>query len=288
MTTLAGMVSGASARFATAGVPSPQVDAEILAAHVLGVSLGEMLARQIAGSAVGEPTATEYEQLVRRRESREPLQHLIGYAAFMDFEVAVGPGVFVPRPETEVLVEAAIARGKELSNDNPSLHIVDVCSGSGVIALAMARALPLATVWAVEVSPEAGKYLHKNVQQCAPHVRVWHKSVQDFGPELADQSVDMMLSNPPYVPVAEVPNQPEAAQWDPALALYGGLDGLDVVREIVTLGARALRPGGWLMVEHSNLHKGEVQRLLQDAGYLQIVTASDLTGRDRFSSGIRP
>jgi release factor glutamine methyltransferase len=246
-----------------------------------------MFTQQVAGLAVSPSQEKRFEAYVARRASREPLQHLVGLAPFMDFEVAVGPGVFVPRPETQVLCERAIAQARNLVVHEGEIRLVDLCSGSGVLAIALARAVGYANVQAVEVSGEAQKYLRKNVAQLAPSVQVLATSVQGFMKQVLPGSLDMVVSNPPYVPNSEIPNDPEVATWDPALALYGGMDGLDVVREIVQGSLGALRPGGVLMVEHSNLHGAAVRDLLLSAGYHMVSTEQDLTGRDRFSSGVR-
>jgi release factor glutamine methyltransferase len=288
MSTIAKLVRDATVRLAAVGVPSPQVDSEILMAVVLGVSRGEMIAQQVAGATVSSSQEEQFEAFLTRRETREPLQHMVGLAPFMDFEVAVGPGVFVPRPETEALCVQAIIYAQNLGVPDGHVRIVDLCSGSGVLAIALARALVYAKVQAVEISPEASAYLTANVARLAPSVAVLEASVQEFMEGVQPGSIDMVVSNPPYVPDSEIPNDPEVARWDPALALFGGRDGLDIVRDIVNGSREALRPGGLLMVEHSNLHGEPVRELLLSAGYRMVQTEQDLTGRDRFSVGVRP
>jgi len=288
MTTLAEVVESATQALRDAFVPSPQVDAEILVAHVLGVSRGEMLSWLLQGKGLSAVQLEQCEALVYRRSTREPLQHLVGVAPFLDFELTVGPGVFVPRPETESLAIRAITHASGVGVGDQGILCVDLCAGSGTLAIALARAVAYARVRAVEVSAEALPYLQENVRRLAPSVEVVQASVAEFGDACEADSVDVLLANPPYVPEAEVPNDPEVSQWDPPLALYGGEDGLDILREIVTLGIRVLKSGGALMVEHSNLHGDAVRSLMRDAGYRRVETERDLTGRDRFTTGFKP
>jgi len=288
MTTLQQLVSDATLSLQAAGVASPSVDAEILAAHVMGVSRGEMLSWLVAGREISPAQQKDFELLLERRALREPLQHLLGVAPFMSFQVAVGPGVFVPRPETESLAERAIQHASATAVGDSGVHLVDLCSGSGALAIALARAVPYAHVRAVELSPEAMPYLVQNTQALAPEVVVIQSSVQEFGQRVAQGTIDLIVANPPYVPDAEVPNDPEVALFDPHPALYGGPDGLDVIREIVQHAARALRPGGVVMMEHSNLQGESVRALLRDTGYAKVETERDITGRERFSTGFRP
>lgn len=285
MTSLAGLIGEVSARLARAQVPSPEADAHVLIASVLGLSRGELQAHAIAGKDADPDEVSAIEELVVRRERREPLQHLLGRAPFLDIEVAVGPGVFVPRPETEVLAHYAIAHAQALAPGERGLQIVDLCSGSGVLAITLARAVPYADVSAVEISDDAVAYLKDNVSRLAPGVAISHQSVCDFGQSVPELSIDLIVSNPPYVPEAETPNDPEVARFDPPLALYGGEDGLDVVRDVVALASRVLRQGGAVMIEHSNLHGESVREILSAAGFRSVATERDLTGRDRFSVG---
>ena len=275
-------------RLAAAGVPSPEADSELLLGSVLGLSRGELLAHAHLGKELSAPLGDALESLVQRREAREPLQHIVGRAPFMNFEVEVGPGVFIPRPETESLAERAISIAQSLGVDERGLSVVDLCSGSGVLAISLARAVPWASVVALEVSPEASGYLERNVSRLAPSATVVCASVADFGETLAQSSLDMIVANPPYIPDSEVPNDPEVFAHDPHLALFGGADGLDVVREIVALALHALRPGGVIMMEHSNLQGAAMAELLSANGFRTIHTEQDLLGRDRFTHAIAP
>ena len=285
---LAGVLADISTRLARAGVPSPSVDAEFLLAHVTGLSRGELLAKIHQGLELEQAQLAELDALVVRREAREPLQHLLGVAGFMSFEVQVGPGVFVPRPETESLAERAIQSASAMAIGDRGLQIVDLCSGSGVLAIALARAIPHATVHALELSDEAMPYLRRNVADLAPEVQITQGSVAHWASEVETSSLDLVVSNPPYVPDAEIPNDPEVQLFDPALALYGGEDGLDVVRVIVEGAFRAVRPGGVLMLEHSNLQGAAVRDVLEGYGFRTVSTEKDLVGRDRFTQGYRP
>ena len=285
---LPALIAEISARLATAGVPSPAVDAEFLVAHVSELSRGELLARIQRGYELDPEQLSTLEGLVARREKREPLQHLLGVAPFMSFEVRVGPGVFVPRPETESLAERAIQTASTMAVGDDGLRIVDLCAGSGVLAIALARAIPHATVQAWEVSDEALPYLRGNVEELAPDIRIEHASVETWAAGTASSSVDMVVSNPPYVPDGEIPNDPEVQLFDPGLALYGGTDGLDVIRVIAEGSVRALRSGGILMLEHSNLQGSAVRDVVQSTGFRAVSTETDLVGRERFTWGYRP
>jgi release factor glutamine methyltransferase len=282
------LLAEAQSLLATAGVTSAGVDAEILLATVSETSRGELLAAAYRGESIGGEALAKFRALLARRQAREPLQHITGRAPFMNFEVAVGPGVFVPRPETQSLVEAAINQALASGVGERGLRILDLCSGSGVVAISLARALPYARVVAVEMSEAALPYLRNNVVLLAPEVEVVHSDVASYGSGLEAGSVDMVLANPPYVPDSQVPNELEVATHDPALALFGGEDGLRVVRDVVALALKALRPGGYLAIEHSNLQGDVVRELFLSAGFRAISTEVDLVGRDRFTQGFIP
>jgi release factor glutamine methyltransferase len=219
--------------------------------------------------------------LVAERARRIPLQHLLGTAAFRHLELTVGDGVFVPRPETELLVGWGIERTA------PGAVVVDLCSGTGAIALAVADESKAARVIAVERSPVALDYLRRNAIPF-PNVEVVAADVTD--PEaLAGEAggVDVVLCNPPYVPDGTaVP--PEVADHDPAEAVFGGADGLAVIRPVIALAARLLRPGGVVGIEHDDVHGDAVPGLLSADGRFAEVTAHrDLSGRPRFATARR-
>ena len=260
-----------------AGVQQPRVDAELLLAHVLGVNRGRAQALALMGSALPTPVAERYRGLVLRRGAREPLQHLTGTAAFRRIELLVGPGVFVPRPETEVLVEHALLGLPEGG------RAVDLGTGSGAIALSIAHERPDAQVLAVERSPEAFAWAERNRRHVgAANARIVLGDLADAVGE-EDGPFDVVVSNPPYVPDGMVPRDPEVQRFDPPAALYGGPDGLDPVRAVVATARRVLRPGGLLAVEHGELQGGEVRALL-GPGWRDGTTHPDLTGRDRVTT----
>jgi release factor glutamine methyltransferase len=260
------------------GVASPRVDAELLAAHVLGVPRSRLAqARPLTA-----PERERLRALVVARADRVPLQHLTGLAPFRHLELSVGPGVFVPRPETELLVDWGLAAVGGLS----APVVVDLCAGTGAIALAVAQECPHATVYAVEREPAALEWLRRN----ASGTRV---SIVDGDATAAttlstlDGAVDLVLSNPPYVP-SGAPVDPEVRDHDPATAVFGGPDGLDVIRPLVTRVAALLRSGGWFGVEHDEGQASSVPTLMKrDGRYGDIADHADLGGRPRFATARR-
>ncbi len=278
------MVARVARALAAAGVASPRAEAEQLAAYVLAVPRG-----RLALADGLDPTQRDrLDALVRRRVAREPLQHLVGAAGFRHLELAVGPGVFVPRPETELLAGWGIAWAGRLT----APLVVDLCSGSGAIALAVAQEVPSARVVAVERSPAALAWLRRNAAARAAAgdrpVEVVAADVTD--PELlADlvDRVDVLLCNPPYVPRSVVV-PPEVAGHDPDEAVFGGADGLDVIRPVVDRAAALLRPGGVIGVEHDDTHAAEVPALLAgDGRYERVEEHRDLAGRPRWATASR-
>jgi release factor glutamine methyltransferase len=267
----------AERRLREAGVPSPRVDAELLAAHLLGVSPGRLRALALTGTAV----PGGFEELVDERARRVPLQHLTGTASFRRIDLAVGPGVFIPRPETEAVAQLVIDRAARL--DSP--RIVDLGTGSGAIAAAVADEVPGAEVYAVELSDLALAWAGPNLERFGVHL------VQgDLATALPehDGSFDVVVSNPPYIPAGAVPLEPEVAEHDPRIALYGGgADGMDLPRAAARSAARLLRPGGYFVMEHAEVQAPWVASLLQRAGvWTDISTHPDLTGRDRATSAV--
>ena len=266
-------ISNATSTLREAGVSSPDVDARLLAAHLLGLRPVElMFAEPPAGFECG------YAQLVARRAAREPLQHITGSAPFYGVELAVGPGVFIPRPETEVLAQWAV----QMLDDAPSAPTaVDLGSGSGALAIAVARAVPAATVYAVERSHEAREYLRRNVEEHAPQVRIVAGDMTDphLVAELAG-SVDLVVSNPPYVP--ESPELQVEVYADPHEAVFSGTDGMAAIRGLVPVAQRLLRDGGALGIEHDDTTSVQVQDVVAAGGFGAIRVVKDLAGRARF------
>jgi len=276
----------ATARLAEAGVESPRADAELIAAHLQGVSRGRL---HLVPDADFDPRFWDY---VARREAREPLQHITGRAYFRYLELEVGPGVFVPRQETEVMTGWAIEQLAAMNVSEPV--VADLGTGSGAIALSIAQEVPRAQVHAVEADPLARQWTERNIKACAvaaPHTvgRV-HLHSGDFATELAelDGAVDLVVSNPPYIPIGSwVP--PEVEEYDPATALWGGADGMDAVRVIEATARRLLRPGGLVAVEHGAQQGAAVYWVFaEERGWLQTRNHLDLAGRERFVTAARP
>lgn len=272
---------------ALAQVPSPRVDAELLAAHLLyDGSRSRLQHAALMGERLTPAQVAEYETLVARRAAREPLQHITGRAPFHHLELSVGPGVFVPRPETELLVEEALkvlsARAESATGQ---LRIVDLCTGSGAIAAAVKSELPNAQVFAVELSEEAIPYARKNLESLGVHL-VQGDALTALT-ELAGR-FDAVLSNPPYIPPANVPADPEAALHDPEMALYGGgADGMKMPSAIAARAYELLAPGGFFMMEHDDTQEGAVAELLARVGFERCYPVRDLNGRPRHSAGYK-
>ncbi|MFF1634309.1 peptide chain release factor N(5)-glutamine methyltransferase [Leifsonia sp. NPDC058248] len=280
--TLRDEVSGVLAR---AGVPDPEVDAELLIGHVLGEGRGRIQALALMGSEIGENDTARVRELTERRAAREPLQHITGRAPFRSLELAVGPGVFVPRPETEQVAQFAIDALRAVPSPEPIG--VDLGTGSGAIALAMATEVPQARILAVENSPEAFIWARRNVEESgAANARVVFVDLADALPDL-DGTVDVVVSNPPYIPAEAIPRDPEVRLFDPPAALYGGQDGLDVVRTISQVAQRLLHPGGTLVLEHGELQGQEIRDILTADGWRAASTHRDLTLRDRTTTAVR-
>ena len=283
---LADVLRRAAAQLSAAGVPTPDVDAELLAAHVQGRSRGEILAAALRGDQFrDDAAAARFAALIDRRAAREPLQHLTGTAPFRHLELRVGPGVFVPRPETEMVAQLAIDALRATADAEPIA--VDLGTGSGAIALAMATEVPHARVHAAENSVDAFIWAKENFARIAPHARLAFIDLAEAFGEL-DGTVSVLVSNPPYVPDAAIPRDPEVRFWDPPAALYGGADGLDVVRTLSRVGLRLLRPGGTLVIEHGEWQGEPIRELLAADGWRATATHPDLTTRDRATTGIRP
>jgi release factor glutamine methyltransferase len=276
MTRLRQAIDEAAGTLAHAGIDSARVDAELLAAHLAGVDRGRLLFH-----VPDEPFYDSYRSLVEARSRRIPLQHLTRSAAFGPLLLDVGPGVFIPRPETEALLEWAL---KQRLSATPL--IVDLCTGSGALAAALADMTPAAHVIAVEDSADALVYARRN---CAGRdVEVVEADVT--GPALLserDGTVDLVVSNPPYIPDDAVLD-PEVAEHDPAHALFGGPDGMRVIGPIVVLAARLLRPGGSVAVEHDDDTAPPTVALFESSGaFTDVASRRDLAGRPRFVTAKR-
>ena len=273
--TVRALLADATDRLSAAGIDSARVDAELLLAHVLDVPRS----RLILDPPVDVFAAARFADLLDRRASREPLQHLTGTAPFRHLELAVGPGVFVPRPETELLVDAVLPALR------PGCVVVDLCSGSGALALAIASEVAGVEVWAVERSPDALDWLERNARTSAVRVVPGDVTDETLLSEL-DATVDVVVSNPPYVP-ASTAVAPEV-HADPAEAVFGGADGLALIPAVIRCAARLLRGGGVLAVEHDDAHGTIVPELLRaDGRWTAIIDHRDLSDRPRFATARR-
>lgn len=286
MSLLLDEIAVAAARLAEAGVESPRTDAELIAAHVHGVPRGRL---SMVPDTRFDP---RFWDEIARREAREPLQHITGHAYFRYLDLAVGPGVFVPRPETEVMTGWVIEALTGMDVAEPV--VADLGTGSGAIALSIAQEVPRARVHAVEADPLAAAWTQRNIERCAaaaPHTagRV-ELHVADFATALdgLDGTLDLVVSNPPYIPAgAGLP--PEVGEYDPATALWGGgPDGLDAVRVVEAVARRALRPRGLVAVEHGAPQGSAVYWVFpEERGWQQTRNHKDLAGRDRFVTAVR-
>jgi len=276
------VLGDAARRLRAAGIASADHDARLLLAHAAGWRLGEVGLHD--GLAEGPQAA--YEELVARRARREPLQHLTGRAYFRHVELEVGPGVFVPRPETEVMAGWAVERLHELAAVGREPLVVELCAGSGAIATALAQEAPSVRLHAVEVSPEAAAWAARNL--AGTGVKLHVADMAEALPDL-DGTVDLVIANPPYIPLdAYLSVPPEVRDHDPALALFSGADGLDAIRTVARVAARLLRPGGLLACEHADV-QGEtaVQVLLDGGAWTAVRDHRDLADRPRFVTAVR-
>ncbi|MBM7515493.1 peptide chain release factor N(5)-glutamine methyltransferase [Nocardioides nitrophenolicus] len=277
------LVRVAAQRLGEAGVASPEHDAAELLAHVLGTTRGALL----LDPPVSADQAQRYDDLLARRAAREPLQHLLGAAWFRHVEVAVGPGVFVPRPETELLAGWAIEHAAALAATGARPLVVDLCTGSGVIAKSIADEVPQARVHAVELDPPAHAWAERNLAGTGVELRLG--DLATAFDDLAGQ-VDVLVSNPPYVPLEAWESVAvEARDHDPHLALFSGADGLDAIRVIAARGLVLLRPGGVVGVEHADAQGESAPAVFSRGGrWEEVRDHRDLAGRPRFTTARRP
>jgi release factor glutamine methyltransferase len=267
----------ASQTLATAGVDAPRLNATWLACAACDVAPAQLVLLEELPPEI-EP---QYWRLVERRAAREPLQHILGTAPFRHIEVAVGPGVFVPRPETELLVDAVLAALHSVT----APVVVDLCAGSGALGLAIAREVPTAQVHAVELAPEALTWLRRNTAGTA--VQVIAADVADPEPLSHLQgTVDVVVSNPPYVPSA-TPVDPEV-RADPVEAVFAGEHGLALMPDVIARSAELLRAGGVVAIEHDDSQGESVPALLAaDGRWVDVMDHADLAGRPRYVTGQR-
>jgi release factor glutamine methyltransferase len=277
MTVLRRAIDSAAALLAEAGIDSARCDAEQLAAHVAGTERGRLTLIE----SIDDEFFVRYHDVVAARSRRVPLQHLTGTAAFGPVVLHVGPGVFIPRPETEAILEWATAQRLAAAP-----VIVDVCTGSGALAVTLARHWAAARVIGIDDSDAAMDYARRNIEGTAVELLRADVTTPSLLPEL-DRRVDLVVANPPYVPDS-VPLEPEVAQHDPPRAVFGGPDGMAVIAAVVRLAGRWLRPGGLFAVEHDDTTSSRTVELIEDTGLFEEVQARrDLTGRPRFVTARR-
>ena len=283
-------------RLKNAGVPSPRVDAELLVAFSLGIERNRTgLVREI-----DDDQYREIEKLVEKRVRRIPLQHILGEQGFRRLVLEVGPGVFIPRPETELLVESTVRYLKDKKQDRNI--VIDLCAGSGAIALALATEVGNSDVYAVEKSLEAFSYLTKNVAANQDLMKTVNSKfvalnasilepITEF--EKLNGIVDALVSNPPYIPNKMIPREPEVKNHEPEMALFGGKDGLDFVRVVIKLAQDLLKPGGFIAIEHADVQGSTVEEtgvpylLLESKSFTKVEDRRDLNGLARYTVGIK-
>ena len=276
------LISDGKAQIEAAGYST--VDAEILLAHLLGLTRMELhnpiaLERALAEVSDESAIVDGYAELVQRRCNHEPVQYLTGTAGFRNLDLAVGPGVLVPRPETEGLVEEVL---KHISNLPGSVSVIDLGAGSGAMAISIATEAPNTHVIAVEKSADAIEWLKQNVAFYDESIRIVQGDVADV---LEGVKCDVVVANPPYVPDSQ-PLPKDVANFEPAIALFGGPDGLELPERFIDAAARLLKTGGLLAIEHTEIQGAAIAKLL-NTDFNQIALHQDLTGRPRWTSAIR-
>lgn len=275
----------ATGRLAAAEVPSPRHDAEALAAHVLGVERGALLAQPEP-----DPSFTpRFAELVRRRADREPLQHLTGEAHFRHLTLQVGPGVFIPRPETELTAGAAIDEARAVVAAGRVPVVVDLFSGSGAIAISVATEVRPVMVHAVEREDDAVTWLRRNA---AGNSVIVHRDdvalVTQRSLSMLLGQIDVIAANPPYIPAEATIRDPEVAEYDPPAALWSGDDGLDAMRVLADVGAQLLKPGGLLVAEHADVQGEAAPEVFRRHGaWTDVADHLDLAGRPRYVTARR-
>lgn len=293
MTSLREHVDLATRRLSDAGVPSPRHDAEILAADVLGIDRADLVNRIARDPDGGAPDWAEssssdfgsgYADVVARRAAREPLQHITGRAHFRTITLQVGPGVFTPRPETELTAGAAIAAAQAVVASGGVPVVVDMFAGTGAIAISVAREVRPCVVHAVESEDDAIGWLRRNAAGASVVV---HRDdvggILDRSMSMLVGTVDVVVANPPYVPEDAEIRDPEVAEHDPPAALWSGADGLDAMRILESVAARLLRPGGVVVAEHGDAQGETAPRVFTETGRWKDVTDhTDLNDRPRY------
>ncbi len=304
---VADVVRVAAETLRQAGVDTPEHDAKLLLAEAYGVELRDIDKAVLMGSdisaipsgarsassvipsgAVAEPK-DHFATMLARRAKREPLQYIVAHAPFRYLDLQVGPGVFIPRPETELAVEEGLnwIAGKGLRIP----RVVDLCAGTGAIGLSIVTEVPGSQVWAVEISEEAASWTRRNIAEVTKH---YPKLASNYHLDIADATnlatlanldgtIDVVITNPPYVPQTAIPEQPEVRNYDPPLALYGGSpDGTCIPEGIIKRAARLLRDGGLLVMEHDVTQGEQLVEYALLQGFSAARTGQDFTARDRY------
>lgn len=301
MATVFELVRSASAMLRASGVDTPEHDAKLLAAEVFGVDLQTVdkamlmgsetseLAKQGAKQSGEDAALKRFHTMVDRRSKREPLQHITGHAPFRYLDLKVGPGVFIPRQETELVVQEGV--DWITKHSMYSAKVVDLCAGSGAIGLSFVTEVPGSEVWAVEKSEQTAQWTRVNLNETAkkyPSIASnYHLEIADATqtPTLnqLDGTIDIVLTNPPYVPLADIPQQPEVRDYDPDLALYGGsADGTLIPERIIARAAKLLKNGGLLVMEHDITQGERLSAFALSYGFSNVMVHNDYTGRPRY------
>lgn len=301
MATVFELVRSASAMLRASGVDTPEHDAKLLAAEVFGVDLQTVdkamlmgsetseLAKQGAKQSGEDAALKRFHTMVDRRSKREPLQHITGHAPFRYLDLKVGPGVFIPRQETELVVQEGV--DWITKHGMYSVKVVDLCAGSGAIGLSFVTEVPGSEVWAVEKSEQTAQWTRVNLNETAkkyPSIASnYHLEIADATqtPTLnqLDGTIDIVLTNPPYVPLADIPQQPEVRDYDPDLALYGGsADGTLIPERIIARAAKLLKNGGLLVMEHDITQGERLSAFALSYGFSNVMVHNDYTGRPRY------
>ena len=286
----ADVIRDAAVQLREAGIETPEHDVKLLLAEAAGVELRDVDKALLMGEELGTAEQlARFQSMLARRAKREPLQYITGHAPFRYLDLKVGLGVFIPRPETETVVQA----GLDWLTEHGMIHprVVDLCAGSGAIGLSVVSEVPGSQVWAVELSPNTAEWTNKNLAETAKR---YPSIASNYQLEIADATslatlaqldgtIDIVITNPPYVPESDVPEQPEVRDWDPELALYGGsMDGTLIPERIIERAYRLLKPGGALVMEHDVTQGDRLVAYAKAAGFTTASTGRDWTGRDRY------
>ncbi|NEG89975.1 peptide chain release factor N(5)-glutamine methyltransferase [Bifidobacterium aerophilum] len=294
--TVAEVIRDAAGTLRESGVDTPEHDAKLLLAEAAGRELRDVDKAMLMGDewAFDETTEQRFRSMIERRAKREPLQHITGHASFRYLDLKVGPGVFVPRPETETVVQAGLDWITRERLYAP--RVVDLCAGSGAIGLSVVTEVRGAEVWAVELSPDAYAWTERNRETVAKqdpsagynyHLERGDATSPLTLPQL-DGTIDIVITNPPYVPLSQIPEQPETRDHDPDMALYGGsADGVAIPERIILRAAALLRQGGALVMEHDISQGDRLVAFARANGFAQAHTENDWTGRPRFLFALR-